>query len=162
MAAINRLKKDIQATQTALAQQKTSLLAMTKDLEGDPSFVVYGGEQYSADRVRTKLQRDFESYKHLEANLRSQQKLLEAKETSLKATQEQLAKVVAKKRDYELRLAQLEADEEMLQVVRLGSKLEFDDSRATQIQAALDDIERRQDVQRAEVELRTGALANDN
>src|SRR5438552_2529661 len=44
MAAINRLKKDIQTTQTALTQQKTSLLAMTRDLEGDPTFVEYGGE----------------------------------------------------------------------------------------------------------------------
>jgi chromosome segregation ATPase len=161
MAAITRLKKDIQKTQTNLDEQKTVLLAMTHDLEGNPTFVEYGGEKYTSERVRGKLHKDFESFKRLESHLHSQKKLLEAKEASLKATQEQLAKVIAKKREYEVRLAQLEADEETLQVAKLGSKLEFDDTRTTQIEAALAEIEHRQNVLRAEVELQTGSLAND-
>ena len=88
-------------------------------------------------RIRTKLQADFDGYKRLESHLHSQHKLLEAKEASLKAAQDQLAKVIAKKREFELRLAQLEAEEETLQVARLGSKLQLDDSRATQIEAVL-------------------------
>jgi chromosome segregation ATPase len=160
-ATITRLKKDIAQSEQALDEQKGVLLSMTKDLEGNPTFVEYGGEAYAADRVRSKLTKDFAGYKRLEANLSSQRKLLEAKETSLKATQEQLAKVIAKKREYEVRLAQLEADEETLQIARIGSKLQIDDSRATQIEAALADIEHRHNVQRAEVELKTGTLAND-
>jgi phosphoenolpyruvate synthase/pyruvate phosphate dikinase len=123
--------------------------------------VLYQGEEFAADRVRHKLQRDFESYQRFEKNLQSQRKLLEAKEASLRAAQEQLAKVVAKKKEFELRLAQLEADEETLQIARIGSKLEFDNSRATQIEAALADIEQRQTVQRTEIELKTQTLAND-
>lgn len=161
MAAIGRLKKDIQATQSSLDEQKVTLLTMTRDLDGGPTFVEYGGEKYSAERVRLKLQRDFDSFKRLEAHLASQKRLLETKETSLKATQEQLAKVIAKKREYELRLAQLEADEETLQVAKIGSTLKIDDSRTTQIEAALADIEHRQNVQRAEAELKTGTFAND-
>src|SRR5437870_4124501 len=61
MAAIQRLKKDIQITTGSLAEQKTNLLTMTKDLEGNPTFLEYGGRQYSAERVRLKLQQDFES-----------------------------------------------------------------------------------------------------
>ena len=162
MADIARLKKDIQATQVSLDEQRPALLIMTKDLEDNPSFVAYGNEKFSAERVRTKLQRDFESYRRLESHLQSQKKLLQAKETSLRSAQDQLAKVMNKKHEYELRLAQLEADEETLQVARVGSKLQLDDSRATQIEAALADIEKRQNVQRAEIELKTGALANDN
>ncbi|MCI0643072.1 MAG: hypothetical protein L0Y72_21510 [Gemmataceae bacterium] len=161
MATISKLKKDIANTQTQLEEHRTTLLTMTRDLEGNPTFLVYGGEQFSADRVRHKLQKDFDSYKRIEANLKSQRTLLEAKETSLKATQEQLAKVMSKKRDYEVRLAQLEADEETLQIARIGSKLQIDDSRATQIEAALSGIEHRHNVQRAEVELKTGQLASD-
>lgn len=159
-ATINRLKKEIAQAEKRLGEQKEVLLTMTQDLEGNPSVLVYAGEEFSADRVRNKLHRDFESYKRQEANLASQRKLLEAKETSLKATQEQLAKVIAKKREYEVRLAQLEAEEETLHIARIGTTIQVDDSRATQIESALRDIENRQSVQRAEVELRAGT-AND-
>ena len=97
----------------------------------------------------------------MEKNLQSQRKLLEAKETPLHAAQEQLAKVIAKKKEFELRLAQLEADEETLQIARVGTKLELDDSRASQIEAALADIEQRHTVQRTEIELKTQTFAND-
>jgi len=160
-AAIIRLKKEIKQSEKSLQEQKEVLLTMTHDLDTNPQFVVYAGEQYDADRVRTKLQKDFASYQRLEAHAKSQNKLLEAKETSLKATQEQLAKVIAKKREYEVRLAQLEADEETLQIARIGSKLQIDDSRTTQIEAALAEIEHRQNVERAQVELKTGVAAND-
>lgn len=161
MATIGRLKKDIQATQAALDEQKSVLLTMTRDLEGNPKEVVYDGNPYSAERVRQKLHKDFASYQRVEANLKSQKKLLEAKETSLKATQEQLSKLIAKKGEYEVRLAQLEADEETLQIAKIGSTIQIDDSRATQIEAALADIEHRHSVQRHVIELGTGNLAND-
>ncbi len=160
-ASIAQLKKDISQSEKALAEQKATLLSMSRDLEDNPTTLVYAGEEYAASRVRTKLQRDFESYKRQETNMKSRRQLLEAKETSLKATREQLAKVIAKKREYEVRLAQLEADEETIQVARLGSQLQIDNSRATQIEAALADIEHRHNVQRAEVELKTGNPAND-
>lgn len=161
MAAINRLKKDIAAAQEQLDTQREVLLIMARDLDGNPTSLVYGNETFTPERVQKKLQRDFESYKRLEGQQQTQKKLLEAKETSLKATQEQLAKVQAKKREYEVRLAQLEAEEETLQIARLGSTLQVDDSRATQIEAALKEIEQRHDVTRAELELRTGAFAQD-
>jgi len=160
-ATIASLKKEIDRSETALGVHKAVLLSMTKDLEGSPTVLVYAGEEYSADRVRAKLAKDFKSFRRLEANLQSRRKLLEAKEKSLKATQEQLAKVIAKKREYEVRLAQLEADEETLRIARIGSKIQIDDSRTTQIEAALSDIEHRHDVERAEVELKTSDLAND-
>src|SRR5439155_24677224 len=161
MATIKRLKKDIEATRARLAEQKTVLLTMTKDLEGDPTTVEYGGELYTAERVRGKLQRDFDSYKRTEAAVASQEKLLEVKEESLTATREQLAKMIAKKRDYEVRLAQLDADEETLKIARMGTALKADDSRAGEIEAIFTQIERRHDVQRSELELLSGPLASD-
>jgi septation ring formation regulator EzrA len=162
MAAINRLKKDIKSSRTCLGEQKGNILTMTKDLDGNPSVLTYAGEEYSAKRVRRKLQRDFRSYQRCEAHLKSQEKLLDAKEHSLSAAREQLTKLVSKKREYEIRLAQLEADEETLQIARIGSKLPLEESnRASEIEAALSEIERRHEVERAEVDLRNGPFAND-
>jgi chromosome segregation ATPase len=162
MAAVKRLNRDIDTTRTRLGEQKGTLLTMTHDLEANPQFISYGGERYSAERVRNKLERDFASYKRCEGKLKSQEKLLEAKERSLSATREQLNKLIAKRREFELRLAQLEADEETLQIARIGSKgIQLDDSRATEIEAALAEIEKRHDVQREELELMNGPLASD-
>jgi len=162
MAAVKRLNRDIEATRARLGEQKSTLLTMTQDLESNPRFITYGGEKYSVDRVRLKLDRDFASYKRCEGKLKSQETLLEAKERSLSATREQLNKLIAKRREFEIRLAQLQADEETLQIARIGSKgIQLDDSRATEIEAALADIERRHDVQREELELMNGPLASD-
>ena len=161
MAAVNRLKKDIDGTRGSLAEEKTVLLAVAKDLETNATTVEYRGELYSADRVRNKLQRDFDSFKRRENHLKSQEKLLDAKERALSATREQLAKMVSKKREYELRLAQLEADEETLKIARMGTKVKIDDSRATEIEAILSHIEHRHEVQRAELDLMSGPSAND-
>ena len=160
-ATIDRMRKDLTKAQANLDEQKQTLQAMTQDLKGNPEYVNYGGERYPAERVRQKLAKDFDGYKRLETNVATQRKLLEAKEQALKASQDQLAKVIQKKREYELRVAQLEAEEETLQVARIGTKVQIDTSRATQIEAALADLERQMDTDRAELAMRTGALLND-
>jgi chromosome segregation ATPase len=162
MAAVKRLKRDIETTRGRLEEQKATLLTMTKDLEGNPQFITYGGEKYTANRIRLKLERDFASYQRVEAKLKSQEKLLEAKERTLTATRDQLNKVIAKKRDFELRLARLEADEETLQIARIGSPgIQLDDRRATEIEAALAGVERLHDVEREKLDILNGPLASD-
>ena len=157
MAAITKLKKDIQATQADIDRERETLLKMTEDLEGNPKEIEYGGKLYPAEKISRSCSATSTSFKRLEAKLQSQKKLLEAKESSLQSAQDQLAKVSAKKREYEVRLAQLEADEEALQSARMGTPFKLDDSRASQIETALADIEQRQNVQRAEIELKSGS-----
>jgi chromosome segregation ATPase len=160
-AAIAKLKKDIQASQTEIERKREELLKMTKDLESNPKQVVYDGKSYTADRIRTKLNRDFDSFKRLESKLESQRKLLEAKELSLQASHDQLAKVTAKKREYEVRLAQLEADQEALNLAAMGTPFKIDDSRASEIERSLAELEQRQNVLKAELEIKSNAFIND-
>jgi chromosome segregation ATPase len=158
---IDRMRKDIDKAQVRLDERRKQLLTMTDDLKTNPVSITYDRE-YPADLIRHKLQKDFESYKRLENSVNTQRKLLEAKESSLKASQEQLAKVITKKREYELRLAQLEAEEETLQTARIGNKLQLDDSRATQIEAALTEVEKRHDDERNFIEMKAGTVVSDN
>ena len=89
-----------------------------------------------------------------------QTQVLEAKELSLKATQEQLAKVIAKRDEYKVRLAQLEAEEETLQIARIGTDVKLDVTRTAVIEEGFAAVEHRQDVERKTAELRAGELAN--
>jgi chromosome segregation ATPase len=155
---IDWLRKDIQKTQANLDERRTALLEMTDRLNRNTATVLFGDREYKAESFRQKLQREFNNFKRLEANLATKQKLFEAKEASLQAAQDQLAKVIEKKREFELRVAQLEAENETLQVARIGSKLEIDDSRATQIEAALTEAQKRLDTDRNHLALEAGSL----
>jgi chromosome segregation ATPase len=156
MATISKLRRDIQRTEVTLADQKTALLAMTAALDKGEEHVSYKGQQVPAERIRQQLQRDFSSFKLLETQLDTQRKLLTAKEKTLDGARDQLNKLIAKKRDFEVRLAQLEAEEQLLAVARTGTNFQVDDSRATEIQEALNAIEHRQEVERNMHILTTG------
>jgi chromosome segregation ATPase len=158
--AVARLRHDITKSQASIAEQKQTLLTALNDLSKNPEKLTYNGQSYTSTQVRQQVERDTVSLKKLEKYVKTQQQILEAKEASLVATQEQLAKLVAKKRDYELRLAQLEADEERLQTERIGSDLKVDSGRATQIDAALADLEHRQKVLFEEIQMRNHKVVN--
>ncbi len=160
-AAIERLRKDIARSEKNIDERKKTLLTVIEDLEANKKFVV-NDKTYTPEQVRRQLQRDTDGLKQIEKHVKVQQQILEAKEQSLKATQDQLAKVISKKREYEIRLAQLEADEETLQVARIGSDVKIDNTRATQIEDALAAIESRHDVEREVGKLKAGELANIN
>lgn len=156
---IEKMRKDIAKAESNIADKKKVLLETVEDLQGDPKHLVIDGKTYSVTSVRKQLERDTASLKQLEKSVRTQRQVLEAKELSLRATQEQLAKVISKKREYELRLAQLEAEEETLQIARIGSDVKIDSGRATHIENALANIEHRQQVEKTAVELQNGDLA---
>ena len=125
-AEIGKLREDIVKNQTSINEKKKVLLGFVEKLEGNPKEVVCGTKRIPADRVKDEVQRESERLKVLENSVKAHQQMLEAKEISLKATQEQLAKVVAKKREYEVRLAQLEAMDQTLQVARIVSDIKID------------------------------------
>ena len=73
-----------------------------------------------------------------------------------------MAKVISKKREYEVRLAQLEAMDQSLQVARIGTTIKIDASRTTQIEEALQGLEKRLSADAAELDLRKNGLGEIN
>lgn len=145
---IDRLRKEIAKNTTSVEDRKKDLLTVVEKLDaaekGDKLVVVLtNNKRFPVEKVKAQLKNETDNVKLLEKNLKTQQQVLEAKEASLKATQEQLAKVVSKKREYELRVAQLEAMDQSLQISRLGTTIKIDASRATQIEEALQNLEKR-------------------
>jgi chromosome segregation ATPase len=160
-AALQQLDKDIRQGQANIYDRRDTLLRLTRELESKPAFVNVAGRQIAGEKAKAALERDFEGFQRLERHVDSLKKLQDAKQQSLEAAQEQLAKLISKKREFEVRLAQLETDEETLQIASLGNKMAVDDNRASAIEAALAEIEQRQNVRRAELELASGDLISD-
>ena len=160
-AAVARLDKDIEQTRTQLDDRRDLLLKLTRELEAEPKTIRVGSRDMSAERVKANLDRDFEGFQRLERHAEALRKMRDAKQSAFDGAQGQLSKLVSRKRDFEVRIAQLEADEETLRVAALGSKVAIDDNRASAIEAALKEIERRQQVYRAELELSQGDLVSE-
>ena len=156
-ADVVRLDREIGQLQTNLDSRREKLLAMTSRQENDANLVHTAPREAS----RSQLDRDFEGFKRLQKQAEALRKMREAKQTAFDGAQAQLAKLVERKRDFEVRLGQLEADEETIRVASVGSKIVVDDNRASAIEAALREIERRHEVSRAELEIANSDLVSE-
>jgi chromosome segregation ATPase len=161
MVAVETLRNDITETRANLDRQKTTILAMKKDVEAGAKTINYNGRDYSASRVRNKLSRDFESYQRCAAELKIKEQTLEARERSLDTAREQLATMRTQKEELEVQLAQLEADLKTLRLAQSRTKFHLDDSGLARCKATLADIRNRLKVEKTATEL-TGEFANDN
>jgi chromosome segregation ATPase len=150
-AEVARLDKEIAQLQTNLEGRREKLLKATSAFETVSTV---------RDGSRVQLDRDFDGFKRLEKQETALRKMRDARQTAFDGAQAQLAKLVSTKRDFEVRLTQLEADEETIRVAAIGSKIAVDDNRASAIEAALREIERRHEVSRAELELANGDLVD--
>lgn len=153
MAQIKKLDRDIQTARANLKEQRENLLALTQAVESGDKFVVVGGEELKLAHAKTRLEREFTIFKRGEQHLNSQEQLLDAHRKNLSVTHEQLSKMMEQKREFEIRLAQLEVQEEHLKLQRITTPITIDESRIADIKATLDAIEQGQEVDAAKVQL---------
>jgi hypothetical protein len=146
MAGVKQLEREINTAKANQEQKREELLAMTRAVEANLTPISYQGCTYSTSQARVKLAREFATFKKLEIHLASKEKLLDAEVKNLAATREQLDKLIGQKREFEIRLAQLEAEEAILKVVKIRSPLVTDESRVADIKNTLDRIEHGQQV----------------
>jgi len=158
--AVDRLRKQVAEDDVKLSEQRTVLLdaiAAVKAAKKNDKLV-YAGKAYSVDSVQMRIKLDSEAFKKFEANLKAARTLLEAKEKTLAAAQEQLQTFVSKKREFELQLAQLEAENEVNQVAAVGTEIKIDNTRLATIAQSLGELKDRIDVQKTALETKQGML----
>jgi len=153
MAQIKKLDRDIQSARVNLKEQREHLLALTKSVDTGEQLIVADGEELTLEQGKNRLAREFGIFKRGETHLKSQERLLEAQRKNLGSTHEQLSKMMEQKREFEIRLAQLEAQEAELKLARITTPLRVDDSRFADIRRTLDSIEQGQEVDQAELQL---------
>ena len=140
--AVENLRDEIVATRATLAKQKEKILVMRQDLETNKTAktISYGNKEYSVARIRERLAKDFESYKHCEESLQSKEKLLETREAALATEREKLANMRSMKEELEVQVAQLEADVKNMRLANVRSNVQVDDSRLARIKSSIASI----------------------
>ena len=142
--SIDKLRKDIAKGQATIEKTKKVLLETVEELEANPSGpFVRDDIKFSPDQVRRQLAVSTERLKQLEKTITVQQEVLAAKELSFRAMKDQVTAVVTKKREYEVRLAELEAAEESLQLSRIETNTKLDTGRLSVIEEAFAGLEKR-------------------
>jgi hypothetical protein len=156
--AVERMRKDVARDEDRLVDQKKVLLDATAAVKGaKPGEKLFYGvppQAFSVDKVKARIALDFEVYKRFEKHVAAQKQLLESKEVTLRAAQEQLQSFASKKREFEVQLSQLEAEHEINQVAAVGTDIKIDTTRAASIAQALADLKDTIDKDRAVAEMR--------
>ena len=140
--AVDRLRTEVTEKETRLAEKKKVLLDATQavKLAKPDEKLIYANKAYPVALVKQRIARDFEHYKRFEASLAAQKKLLESKETTLRAAQEQLQTFMSRKRDFEVQLAQLRAEHEINKVAAVGTDIEIDTTPLANIAQSLAEL----------------------
>jgi septation ring formation regulator EzrA len=153
VVAVENLQKEVGAMRVAVSNQKDAVLALRKEVTSGTRTVSFKGKDYTADKAKEKLQRDFDGYRRAESTLKSREALLEAKESALNSAREQLGSMRTKKSELEVAVAQLEAELKTLRVAQTKSNFQFDDSKLGQIKEAVAKLQTRLREQQVETSL---------
>jgi hypothetical protein len=160
---VRRLETEVTNGRANLSERREALLALTTAVENKETSISYHNSTYNLDQARVKMAKEFAEFKRIEVNLSTREKLLEAQRKNLSATLDQLGKLVTQKREFEIRLAQLEAEEALLQAQGTVTPLKTDDTRVADIENTLKQIERDQAVQIEKMKMQAtfGTSTND-
>jgi len=160
MMAVKHLREEVNDGYVRLDVQKKDIFAMKKALEEGNVTVTYKGDDYSADRIREKLDRDFRNYTVAEAELKTKERMLAAREKSLDNAKARLGEIKQQKAELELQVAQLEAQLKELRLAQDRSKFHFDDTSLAKCKASIAELRDRigTDLQALELE---GQLSSD-
>jgi chromosome segregation ATPase len=153
MVSLDNLRDDVADSRTNLKRQKDQVLAMTKELETGTTTVLYRGKEWGATQLREKLDNDFAAYQQAEAELKTKELLLEAKEREVAAAREQMASIKKQKQEMEIELARLEAEIRTVRAAQSRSKFQIDNSSLAKCKATLADLRNRLKIERTTTQL---------
>jgi peptidoglycan hydrolase CwlO-like protein len=112
------------------------------------TFVAHDGRQFGSEQVKTDLGLRFERLKTEQSTLGQLKQLHAVREKTLNATRQKMDKMIARKQQMEVDIANLESLHRLNEVAEVTSKLELDDSPFNQTNQRIQDLKTRLKVER--------------
>jgi hypothetical protein len=141
---VKELDAEVKQARSSVAKQRENLLALHRKIKDGTEQVTWNEEPMSLAEAKLRLHREVETLKLAAQKLESREELLKAQGEQLQATHEQLTGILKQKEEFTVRLAQLEAT---------GDPLQLDKGRVAEVKKLLDSIERSQKVETAQRDL---------
>lgn len=133
-----RLRKDCKTIAANLEDSRVQILALRDSLK--PETAVHIGGNYSKAAREKQLNREFASFKRVEAQLKAKNDVVAAREDGLLAARAKHDQLIDLKQQLETELETLEAEYKMVQVKKLSKGIQIDDSRVESLRQALQEI----------------------
>ena len=143
---IAALKKEIEESEDAIAQQKVRVEKLRNTLQTEQPEYTIANRTYTQQEVTDELAAQFEHFKEAELVLASKQKLYQTREKSLKAAAQLLEKTKSQKRILASRIKSLEGQYRILKASAVGTGIKVDNSKLAQTEKLLGQIKKRLDV----------------
>ena len=140
------LKGEIAKQRDGLNDEQSKIKTLRVTLEQPQAQYTFAGRAYTRDDVKGDLAARFERYKESEVVVASKVKVLEAREKSLDAARQMLAKTTSEKRILESRIEALASQYRLVKAASVGSKIQVDNSKLAQTEKLIAQIQKRLDV----------------
>ena len=140
------LKGEIAKNREGLNDEQSKIKTLRASLEQPRAQYCFAGRNFTHDEVKTDLAARFERYKESEVVLASKGKVLQAREKSLDAARQMLAKTTSEKRILENRIEALASQYRLVRAAAAGSKIQVDNSKLAQTEKLIAQIQKRLDV----------------
>ncbi|MFG0286909.1 MULTISPECIES: hypothetical protein [Rhodopirellula] len=142
-----RLEKQLAETDTRLAKAQSEIERLSDDLRDDSRTYSYGGKTYTSVQVKSDLSNRFKRFKTRQQTSDKLQKMLSARQASLRAASERMDAMLDARRQLEVEVENLQARLGALRVAQTSSQLNLDDSALSRSRELLDEIAMRIDVE---------------
>lgn len=143
---LRRLEEQIEGTEARLGKEKDHLMRLQSDLATGKDLFQYVGRSYTADQVKADLVNRFQRYRTGDETLASLRQIHAARQKSLEAARRKLEGMLAAKRQLEVEIENLAAQQKMIAATRAGSQYQFDDSRLGRVKQLVCDLRTRLEV----------------
>jgi chromosome segregation ATPase len=151
--SVENLREEVDRSRASLEKRQDNVLTMTKELETGATTVSYRGRDLPASILKDRLSQEFTDFQIADAELKTKEKLLEAKERELLAAREQLTTLRSQKQEMELEVARIEAELKTLRVAQSKSKYCVNNTSLDKCKATLADIRNRLKVEKTATQL---------
>ncbi|EMI46387.1 signal peptide-containing protein [Rhodopirellula sp. SWK7] len=142
-----RLERQLGETDMRLAKAQSEIERLSDDLRDESPTYSYGGKTYTSVQVKSDLGNRFKRFKTRQQTSDKLQKMLSARQASLRAASERMEAMLDARRQLEVEVENLQARLGALRVAQTSSQLNLDDSALSRSRELLDEIAMRIDVE---------------
>lgn len=137
---LSRLRREADSITGNLDKERVNIIALREAVKNGENTFVVGGVHYSKNAVEKELNRQFNSFKRIESNLKAKREVVAAREEGLLAARAKHDQLIELKQQLETELENLDAEYKMVQVKQMSKGIQIDDSRVENLRKALEEI----------------------
>jgi hypothetical protein len=151
---VDHLEKEILATRTNMDTEKKALLTLRESLKtGEYRLAGHSTVAYTEDEVRADLARRKDFYDNTKKILEAKESTLKARQNEIVAFRKQLETMMAQKKALNIKLDEIEAKLAQIQAAEAANEFHLDGSALSQAKEAVSDLEKRLEVMAKDAEL---------